>query len=46
MRDGRTHTRVIPLKGKDREVEIADMIAGGKDQASARAEARRLLKQK
>ncbi|MEZ6003825.1 MAG: DNA repair protein RecN [Planctomycetota bacterium] len=46
VRDGRTHTRVIPLKGKDREVEIADMIAGGKDQASARAEARRLLKQK
>ncbi len=43
---GRTHTRVLHLSGKDREKEIADMIAGGADQGTALAEARRLLKQR
>lgn len=42
---GRTITRVRPLRGKEREMEIADMIAGGGDQRTALAEARRLLRQ-
>ncbi|MCA9002016.1 MAG: DNA repair protein RecN, partial [Planctomycetes bacterium] len=41
---GRTHTLVTALSGKEREKEIADMIAGGSDQKTALAEARRLLK--
>ncbi len=40
---GRTHTSVLALFGKGREMEIADMIAGGGDQKTALAEARRLL---
>ena len=42
-RAGRTRTAVRALKGDTRVQEIADMIAGGADQATARAEARRLL---
>ena len=45
VQDGRTITHVRPLLGKDREVEIADMIAGGAEQGTALAEARRLLSQ-
>ena len=40
---GRTRTRVEALDGERRVREIADMIAGGKDQETARAEARRLM---
>jgi len=40
---GRTRTQVALLEGTGREGEIADMIAGGADQATALAEARRLL---
>lgn len=40
---GRTRTEIRELEGDAREREIADMIAGGADQATARAEARRLL---
>ena len=40
---GRTRTQVALLEGTAREGEIADMIAGGADQATALAEARRLL---
>ncbi|HPF13580.1 MAG TPA: DNA repair protein RecN [Planctomycetota bacterium] len=45
-KDGRTITAVRHLVGKEREKEIADMIAGGADQGTALAEARRLLKQR
>ena len=41
--DGRTATRVRRLEGPDRVEVIADMIAGGKEQDSARREAERLL---
>ncbi|MFT4648525.1 MAG: DNA repair protein RecN (Recombination protein N) [Glaciecola sp.] len=41
--NGRTHTNVVALFGKGREMEIADMIAGGGNQKTALAEARRLL---
>lgn len=41
--DGRTRTRVEELSGERRVEEVADMIAGGADQETARAEARRLL---
>ena len=41
----RTRTTIAPLKGDARVGEIADMIAGGADQKTARAEARRLLKE-
>jgi DNA repair protein RecN (Recombination protein N) len=41
---GRTRTAVRELAGEARVEEIADMIAGGADQATARAEARRLMK--
>jgi DNA repair protein RecN (Recombination protein N) len=41
---GRTRTAVRLLSGDARVEEVADMIAGGADQATARAEARRLLK--
>ncbi len=40
---GRTHASVEELTGELRESEIADMIAGGGEEATARAEARRLL---
>ncbi|MDA1266609.1 MAG: DNA repair protein RecN, partial [Planctomycetota bacterium] len=40
---GRTRTRVAHLSGQTRVEEIADMIAGGADQATALAEAQRLL---
>lgn len=43
VRAGRTSTQVDALSGEAREREVADMIAGGADQATARAEARRLL---
>ncbi len=39
----RTCTEVARLDGDERAREIADMIAGGADEATARAEARRLL---
>lgn len=42
-RAGRTSTQLEQLAGEAREREVADMIAGGRDQATARAEARRLL---
>ena len=42
-RRGRTRTTVAQLEGDERVQEVADMIAGGADQATARAEARRLL---
>jgi DNA repair protein RecN (Recombination protein N) len=42
---GRTRTAVNPLAGDARVEEVADMIAGGADQATARAEARRLLRE-
>jgi DNA repair protein RecN (Recombination protein N) len=40
---GRTHVGVELLDGEPRVLEIADMIAGGAEQETARAEARRLL---
>jgi DNA repair protein RecN (Recombination protein N) len=43
VEDGRTRTRVEALTGDDRMAEVADMISGGRDQATALAEARRLL---
>jgi DNA repair protein RecN (Recombination protein N) len=43
VRAGRTHTAITRLDGDARVAEVADMIAGGADQATARAEARRLL---
>lgn len=43
--DGRTRTRAAALTGDDRVKEVADMIAGGSEQETARAEARRLLGQ-
>ena len=43
VRGGRTRTRFEPLTGEERVAEVADMIAGGADQETARAEARRLL---
>jgi DNA repair protein RecN (Recombination protein N) len=43
VEDGRTRTRVQALVGDDRMAEVADMISGGRDQATALAEARRLL---
>ena len=42
---GRTRTRSETLAGEARVLEIADMIAGGAEQETARAEARRLLGQ-
>ncbi len=41
----RTRTRVAELAGEDRVEEIADMIAGGAKQETARAEARRLIEE-
>jgi DNA repair protein RecN (Recombination protein N) len=43
VEEGRTRTRVQALAGDDRMAEVADMISGGRDQATALAEARRLL---
>jgi DNA repair protein RecN (Recombination protein N) len=43
MRDGRTRVIANALAGEARVAEVADMIAGGADEATARAEARRLL---
>jgi DNA repair protein RecN (Recombination protein N) len=43
VRGGRTRTRLEHLDGDRRVAEVADMIAGGADEATARAEARRLL---
>ncbi len=43
IQEGRTRTTIEPLEGEARIREIADMIAGGADQATARAEAQRLL---
>jgi DNA repair protein RecN (Recombination protein N) len=40
---GRTRAEVDELNGDARVEEVADMIAGGADQETARAEARRLL---
>ena len=40
---GRTRAAVDELSGEARVEEVADMIAGGADQETARAEARRLL---
>jgi len=42
---GRTRTIVKPLDGEARVEEVADMIAGGAGQATARAEARRLMRE-
>lgn len=41
---GRTRTTIAVLEGEPRVAEVADMIAGGADQQTARAEARRLLR--
>jgi DNA repair protein RecN (Recombination protein N) len=41
---GRTRTSVTLLDGEARVAEVADMIAGGADEQTARAEARRLIK--
>ena len=43
VQDDRTRTAVSELEGEARVQEIADMIAGGRDQPTARAEACRLL---
>lgn len=40
---GRTRTRITFLRGDERVGEIADMIAGGADEPTALAEAKRLL---
>ena len=41
--EGCTRTQVDELTGEARVEEVADMIAGGADEKTARAEARRLL---
>jgi DNA repair protein RecN (Recombination protein N) len=41
---GRTRTQVRRLEGEARVAEVADMIAGGADERTARAEAARLLR--
>jgi len=43
VRAGRTRTGISELTGDARVSEVADMIAGGADEKTARAEARRLL---
>jgi DNA repair protein RecN (Recombination protein N) len=45
VQGGRTRTQVARLTGDARVAEIADMIAGGGDEETALAEARRLLGQ-
>jgi DNA repair protein RecN (Recombination protein N) len=44
VRAGRTRTTIATLDGEARVAEVADMIAGGADEQTARAEARRLLR--
>jgi DNA repair protein RecN (Recombination protein N) len=44
VRGGRTRTSLTLLDGEARVAEVADMIAGGADAETARAEARRLLR--
>src|SRR5262249_3858246 len=44
VRGGRTRTAIALLEGEARVAEVADMIAGGADEQTARAEARRLLR--
>jgi DNA repair protein RecN (Recombination protein N) len=43
VKRNRTRTTVVALAGEERVREVAAMIAGGADQATARAEATRLL---
>ncbi|MFT7678096.1 MAG: DNA repair protein RecN (Recombination protein N) [Planctomycetota bacterium] len=43
VESGRTRTQVTPLTGEERVAEVADMISGGQEHATARAEAQRLL---
>ncbi len=43
VRKNRTRTTVVELEGDERVREVAAMIAGGADEATARAEATRLL---
>jgi len=43
-RAGRTLTTITVLEGEARVAEVADMIAGGAGEETARAEARRLLR--
>jgi DNA repair protein RecN (Recombination protein N) len=42
---GRTRTRVVELGAQERISEVADMISGGADAETARAEASRLLEE-
>jgi DNA repair protein RecN (Recombination protein N) len=44
VKSGRTRTTIAALEGEARVSEVADMIAGGADEQTARAEARRLLR--
>ena len=44
VKAGRTRTSITVLVGEPRVAEVADMIAGGADEQTARAEARRLLR--
>lgn len=44
LQAGRTRTTITTLAGEARVAEVADMIAGGADEQTARAEARRLLR--
>ena len=44
VRAGRTLTTITVLEGEARVAEVADMIAGGAGEETARAEARRLLR--
>ena len=44
VRAGRTQTTIAVLEGEARVSEVADMIAGGASEETARAEARRLLR--
>ena len=44
VKGGRTRTTLTILAGEARVTEVADMIAGGAAEATARAEAKRLLR--
>jgi len=46
LKDGRTVTGVAPLGARDREEELARMIAGSEVSASVRASAREMLKRR
>jgi DNA repair protein RecN (Recombination protein N) len=46
LKDGRTVTGVVPLGARDREDELARMIAGADVSASVRASAREMLKRR